>query len=95
VDATAQRVSEELIHYLAIGLGRPTGALTPDEAWQGVVDLTGSDELAGDAGRLAARCDRVLYGDLTGDGRASDLRASARELFEALGRARASRTRVR
>jgi hypothetical protein len=93
--AAAQRARDELIQYLAIGLGRPTGALTPDEAWQGVAVLTGSDQLAGDAERLATRCDRILYGDRSGGAPAQDLRASARELFEALGRARESRHRAR
>jgi len=91
----AQRVADELMHYLEIGLGRPTGALTPDEACQGVADLTGCEDLAGQAGRLAARCDRVLYGDPSGAGRRRELRESARVLFEALGRARISRTGAR
>ena len=92
-DATAQRVSDELVHYLEIGLGRPAGALTPDEAWQGVAGLTGSHNLARQAGRLAARCDRVLYGDQAAEEWVRQLRENARLLFEALGRIRTSHTR--
>jgi hypothetical protein len=90
-DDAAQRVHGELMHYLEIGIGRPTGALTPAEAWQGVRDLTGSHDLAGQAGRLADRCDWALYGDLTGAERAREIRERARVLFEALGRVRRSR----
>jgi hypothetical protein len=94
-DDAAHRVSDELMHYLEIGLGRPTGALTPDEAWLGVRDLTGSHDLARQAGRLTARCDRALYGDQPGAGRVHDLRENARMLFEALGRAGTSHNRAR
>ncbi len=92
-DDAARRASEELMRYLEIGLGRPTGALTPEEAWHGVRDLTGCLDLASQAGRLAARCDQVLYGDLSGHGRRRQLRQSARMLFEALGRVRTGRAR--
>ncbi len=89
----ARRVTEELIHYLRLGMGRPAGALTPDEARQGVVTVTGSEPLGTQAAQLLARCDRALYG-VTVDGRsAPEFLASARALFEALGRVKLNRRR--
>jgi hypothetical protein len=85
----ALRIAERLSVYMKLGLGRPMGALTPDEAHEGVVRLTGSVELGEEAGRLTMRCDRILYGETTRE--ADDVRPlldDARRLFEALGRVR-------
>jgi hypothetical protein len=93
---SARLVSEELIRYLQLGIGRPPGALTPDEARQGVSELTGSENLGGQAGRLTARCDLVQYGH--GHAARQDARRlieDARGLFKALGRVRISRRRDR
>ena len=89
----ALEISEALIHYLEIGIGRPTGALTPEEARQGVAACTGSDDLADRADRIAARCDRMLYRDAPApsDDDAGRLRTDARGLFAALGRVRLRR----
>ena len=87
----ALRIAERLSIYMKLGLGRPMGALTPDEAHKGVVRLTGSAELGDEAGRLTMRCDTILYGETTQeteDGR--ELLDDARRLFEALGRVRNS-----
>jgi hypothetical protein len=81
----AQVVRDELIRYLAIGIGRPKGALTPDEARGGVAQLTGSDQLAGDACRLAARCDEVLYREILGEASPHDVWDEALGFFRALG----------
>ena len=40
-------------------------ALTPDEAHEGVVRLTGSVQIGEEASRLTTRCDRILYGETT------------------------------
>ncbi len=89
----ALEISESLIRYLEIGIGRPSGALTPEEARQGVAACTGSDDLADRAARIAARCDRMLYRDAPApsDDDAVRLRTDARGLFAALGRVRLRR----
>jgi hypothetical protein len=91
VSKAALRIAARLSMYMKLGLGRPMGALTPDEAHEGVVRLTGSVELGEKAGGLTMRCDRILYGVTTGE--ADDAHAlldDARRLFEALGRVRSS-----
>ncbi len=87
-------MSDELIRYLAIGIGRPKGALTPDEARGGVAQLTGSDQLAADAGRLAARCDEVLYREIPGEPSPHDVWGEARGFFYALGQVRVDGERL-
>jgi len=91
----ARRVSEELIQYLQLGIGRPPGALTPDEAHEGVAQLTDSEDLGGQAGRLTARCDLAQYGHGHAAARPSarELYEDARGLFRALGRVQISRCR--
>jgi hypothetical protein len=91
--ATSRRVSGELIRYLQIGIDRPPGALTPSEAHGGVAELTGSEDLAAQAGRLTTRCDLVLYGEVDGEWSDRELREEARGLFEALGRVKKGRSR--
>jgi hypothetical protein len=93
----ARRVSDELIQYLQLGIGRPPGALTPDEAHEGVSQLTNSDNLGGQAGRLTARCDLVQYGHGHAAAKqdARELLEDARGLFRALGRVKMSRRRNR
>ena len=88
----ARLVSEELIQYLQVGIGRPPGALTPDEAREGVSQLTDSDDLGKQAGRVTARCDLVQYGhDHAAAKDARELLKDARGLFRALGRVKISR----
>jgi len=82
----AHRISDDLTRYLELGAGRPPGALTPAEARQGVVAVTGSDDLGGEAERLANECDVALYGERNGELDASRLLKSARQLFRALSR---------
>jgi hypothetical protein len=84
----ARRVSVALTRYLELGIGRPPGALTPEEARQGVAHCSGSDELGARAAALAARCDGILYRDAPA-ARLDDPHAlidDARGLFAALGR---------
>jgi hypothetical protein len=92
MQAAARRVSDQLTRYLQLGIGRPPGALTPDEAHQGVALCSGSQELGAEAARLAASCDGALYREPPRPPHQTDeagqLLAQARELFEALGRAR-------
>jgi hypothetical protein len=87
----AHKISDNLTRYLELGSGRPRGALTPIEARQGVAGLTGSDDLAACAERLAAQCDRALYGEPNGELHAVSLLESARQLFHALGLVKISR----
>jgi hypothetical protein len=93
----AHRVSGELVRYLELGTARPPGAITPDEARDGVVELTGSLDLGGQAARLTALCDFALYGDARHAERSSsaqELLEDARGLFAALGRAKTPPLRV-
>jgi hypothetical protein len=91
----ARRISGALVHYLELGTGRPSGALTPDEAREAVSRCAGSDELGALAARLAARCDGVLYrgapAPLDGDRR--QLMDEARGLFSALGQVESTTSR--
>jgi hypothetical protein len=91
----ARRVTDGLIHYLQLGTGRPSGALTPDEALDGVARLTNCEELARQASRLTARCDRAMYRVGNGEPETAGLLASGGELFRALGRAKSSRLTAR
>jgi hypothetical protein len=91
LSTAAHRIAASLSEYLKLGLGRPKGALTPDDAQEGVVRLTGSVELGEAAARLAMRCDRVLYSDNAQEiDDAQVLLDDARRLFGALGRIRYS-----
>ena len=91
----ARRVFDELIHYLELGAERPPGALTPEEARHGVASVTRSEDLGGQAGRLTAHCDVVLYGETPGEPSAREILESARALFEALGKVKTSRPGIR
>jgi hypothetical protein len=75
-----------LVRYLELGAERPPGALTPEEACQGVRDVSQSDNLAAKAGRLTAFCDQVLYGDVQSGSLTREILEEARALFEALGK---------
>jgi hypothetical protein len=87
----ARRVCHELTTYLGIGIARPPGALTPDEAKDGVVRLTGCEDLGSTASELTTECDRVLYGEANGQTDDRDLLDKARGLFTALGRVKLGR----
>ena len=79
-----------LIRYLELGIERPPGALTPDEASKGVARVTRSADLGAKAGRLMACSDRVLYGESSAEIGAPEFLEEARALFEALGKAKPS-----
>lgn len=87
VQEVALQVNLALIGYLQLGIGRPPGALTPDEAGEGVARCTSSEETGAEAARIAARCDGVLYRETPAPpedpGR---LREDAGDLFVRLGR---------
>jgi hypothetical protein len=87
----ARRIIEELTHYLQLGMGRPAGALTPDEARLGVEHVTGSRELGNLAASITARCDLALYGEARGQPSVWELLETARAFFEALGRVKPRR----
>ena len=81
---TARRVTEGIVAYLNLTAGRPPGALTPDEAGLAFEGLTGRHDLAEDARRLVALCDRALYSE---DGAAvEELVTRAKRLFGGLER---------
>ena len=95
VRSAARRIYERLSSYLLIGTSQSLGVLTPEEARQGVADLTRSGELGAQAAELTAWCDSILYGDLS-DEPATELCGlldDARRLFEALGRVKSERGR--
>jgi hypothetical protein len=82
----ALKVGSALIRYLQVADGRPPGALTPDEAREGVARCTGSEELGARAARIVGRCDGLLYRDAPGPPEDPEgFRRDARGLFEALG----------
>jgi hypothetical protein len=89
----ALRVARELVHYLELGIGRPAGALTPEEARLGVEQVTGSHDLGAMAAQITARCDQVLYGNTRGAPSAPELLESAHGFFESLGRTNTRRVR--
>ena len=86
----ARRVRDLLIRYLELGIERPPGALTPDEASKGVTQVSRSEDLGAKAGQLMACSDRVLYGEASAEIDAPEFLEQARALFEALGNAKPS-----
>ncbi|MDR3636786.1 MAG: BatD family protein [Isosphaeraceae bacterium] len=58
----ARQVMEGLLEYLSLATDRAGGALTPQEAEEGVFAATADRELAGRTGRLVECCDRACYG---------------------------------
>jgi hypothetical protein len=86
----ARRVRDLLIRYLELGIERPPGALTPDEASAGVALVTRSADLGAKAGQLMACSDRVLYGESSAEIGEPEFLEEARALFEALGNAKQS-----
>jgi hypothetical protein len=90
LQSAARRIYERLASYLLVATGQSLGVLTPDEARQGIADVTGSQDLAAQAGTLTRRCDVILYGNVTEHPAKvlCELLDDARRLFEALGRVR-------
>ncbi len=80
-----EKTTEALIEYARVGVGRPPGALTPDEARDIVTLLTRSEALGDRAAELVGRCDLALFAAGMHLCDAKELIDSARELFEALG----------
>jgi hypothetical protein len=76
-----------LIEYARVGVGRPPGALTPDEAREVVSGLTRSSALGDRAAELLARCDLALFADRPQLCDTKELLEIARGLFDALGQA--------
>jgi len=54
-------LTEGLVAYLSLTIGRPSGVITPGEAEEGVALATRSVDLATRAAALIARCDEVQY----------------------------------
>ena len=95
LQSAARRIYERLSSYLLLGTSQALGVLTPEEARQGVADLTNSAELGTRARELTAWCDTILYGELSGEPSTelSGLLDDARRLFDALGRVKRERGR--
>jgi hypothetical protein len=89
----ARGISGLLIRYLEVGAARPPGALTPEEASRGVAQVSRSDQLGQQAGRLTAKCDLVLYGNRQAESLSPGIMGEARALFEALGRSKTTSSR--
>jgi hypothetical protein len=85
---TAREITDTLAGYLERAIGRPPGALTPDEARSAVAEACGDADLATQAARLIARCDRAWYAAADRDPSATDLVKEARQVLEAIGRKR-------
>jgi hypothetical protein len=86
----ARRLRDLLIRYLELGIERPPGALTPDEASKGVTQVSRSADLGAKAGQLMACSDRILYGESSAEIGAPEFLKQARALLEALGKAKPS-----
>jgi hypothetical protein len=87
---TARRALDALAEYARLSVGRPPGALTPDEARAAITLASGSEELGRSAARLAARCDRLMFAADSGEkpdgSESASLSQDAQDLFTALGR---------
>ncbi len=60
---TARLISEGMVDYLSQTLGRPTGALTPEEAREGFTLIRDDVRLGEQAANLVSRCDRILFAE--------------------------------
>lgn len=82
----ARFISEGLIEYLNRTTGRPTGALTPPEAREGIAQLGEDRSFEKRAEEIVARCDRALF---AGDGaELNGLVSTALAFFQDLDRRR-------
>ncbi len=84
-EAAARKINEGLIAYAKAGVGRPPGAITPDEARQAVVHCSNSQELGDQAAELIEECDQALFAARPQGVDAFALLETARGLFSALG----------
>lgn len=89
-DEAAGKAVDGLIAVLQAGRGRPTAALTPREASEGIGLMSGDADLAGRAARLVEEADRARY-SAQGDAGPGELAAEARRFFEDLARRVATR----
>ncbi len=87
-DQIPRALMDDLGRYLALGLGRPMGALSPEDARTGVAEAAASTELGDHAARLANLCDRWIYGPEDARPVVGELQEDARHLFQMLGQAR-------
>ncbi len=60
-DEVARQVVRSLVAYLAAATGRPTGALTPQEAQAAIEAITADASLAERAAMLLGHCDWICY----------------------------------
>jgi hypothetical protein len=86
----ARRITEGLADYLAAAAGRSPGALTPSEARRWVAQVAGDADLADQARRLIADCDRARFAGLAPSHRPetlapATLAAAGSALFRRLG----------
>jgi hypothetical protein len=84
-EAAARKITDGLIAYARAGMGRPPGAITPDEARQAVVCSSDSPELGDQAAELLERCDQALFAARPHGCDTFALLETARGLFAALG----------
>jgi len=84
-EAAARKITDGLIAYARAGMGRPPGAITPDEARQAVVCSSDSQELGDQAAELLERCDQALFAARPHGCDTLALLETARGLFAALG----------
>lgn len=82
--ALANQIEAGLAGYLQRAQGRPAGALTPDEAGEGLAALGHDTERSRHARLVIEKCDRVRYSGQEVPVQA--LRDDARPLFQWLGR---------
>jgi hypothetical protein len=77
-----RRTTEALAEYLALAIGRPRGALTPDEARAGITRASGDAAIGEQARRLVAVCDQAQF---AGQGvSAQEVIGEADRLFQGL-----------
>jgi hypothetical protein len=88
---TAREIADALTGYLERAAGRPRGALTPPEAGSEIATATRDAGFGLRAAALIVDCDRVRYGESDREPSGAALVATARQLFEDIGKMKKGR----
>ncbi len=86
VQTLAQQIQGDLVDYLRLAVGRPSGVLTPGEGADAIASLHGDTTLVEQTRDLIAACDRARYGPAVGGPTREGLQRQAMETYQGLGR---------